>query len=182
MRVAGGKAKGTQLRVPPGRLVRPTTSLAKQAVFSLLESAAARWHRVLDLFAGSGALGIEALSHNAQWADFVEQRRKCCDVITYNLEKAQFSDKAHVYCCSVSRALDFLSDEYDIVFMDPPYSEPSVSALLATLAGSQLLGKEAIVVVCHANRFPLDSDYGGVHLARERHYGDTFISMYRMEV
>lgn len=182
MRVAGGKAKGTQLRVPPGRLVRPTTNLTKQAVISLLKSTAGRWNRVLDLFAGSGALGIEALSHDAQWADFVEQRRKCCDVIKYNLERAQFSDKAHVYCCSVSRALDFLSDEYDIIFMDPPYSEPSASALLSTLAGSPLLGKGSVVVVCHANRFPLESDYGVVHLARERHYGDTFVSMYRREV
>lgn len=181
MRVAGGRAKGTQLRVPPGRLVRPTTSLARQAVFSSLETTAARWHRVLDLFAGSGALGIEALSHYAQWADFVEQSRKCCDVIRFNLEKAGFRDKAHVYCCSVSKALGFLSHEYDIVFMDPPYSEPSVSALLATLAGSQLLGKGAMVVVCHANRFPLDSDYDGVLLVRQRHYGDTFVSMYRRE-
>jgi 16S rRNA (guanine966-N2)-methyltransferase len=181
MRVAGGRAKGTQLRVPPGRLVRPTTSLAKQAVFSSLEATPARWHRVLDLFAGSGALGIEALSHYAQWADFVEQSRKCCDVIRLNLAKAGFRDKAHVYCCSVSKALGLLSGEYDIVFMDPPYSEPSVGALLATLAGSRLLGKGAMVVVCHANRFPLDPDYDGVRLVRQRHYGDTFVSMYRRE-
>ncbi len=181
MRVASGRAKGTQLRVPPGRLVRPTTSLTKEAVFCSLETTAARWHRVLDLFAGSGALGIEALSHYAQWADFVERSRRCCDVIRLNLEKAGFRDKAHVYCCSVGKALGFLSDEYDIVFMDPPYSEPSVSGLLATLAGSLLLGKGAMVVVCHANRFPLDSDYDGVRLVRQRHYGDTFVSMYRRE-
>jgi 16S rRNA (guanine(966)-N(2))-methyltransferase RsmD len=181
MRVAGGKAKGTELKVPPGRLSRATTNLAKQAIFSLLENTATSWHRVLDLYAGSGALGIEALSRKAEWADFVEQRRKCCDTIKHNLEKAGFSDRAHVYCCSVTKAVAFLSDTYDIVLMDPPYSDPSASSLLAILAKSELTKGNPTVVVCHANRFPLYSDYDGIHLVKQRRYGDTFISIYQRE-
>jgi len=181
MRVSGGKARGIQLRVPQGRLIRPTTNLAKQAIFSVLENTAISWCRVLDLYAGSGALGIEALSRKAEWADFVEQRKKCCDIIKYNLERVGFLDKAHIYCCSVNKALAFLSDNYDIVFMDPPYSDPSTSNLLATLANSELIGGNPTIVVCHANRFPLNSDYDGIHLVKQRHYGDTFISIYQRE-
>jgi len=181
MRVAGGEAKGTELKVPPGRFIRPTTNLAKKAIFSVLENTAFSWHRVLDLYAGSGALGIEALSRKAEWADFVEQRKKCCDIIKYNLEKLGFSDRAHVYCCSVNKAIAFLSNNYDIVLMDPPYSDPSTSNLLAILAKSELTEANPTIVVCHANRFPLNSDYDGIHLVKQRHYGDTFVSVYQRE-
>lgn len=181
MRVTGGKAKGTQLKVPQGRFIRPTTNLTKQAIFSILENTATSWRRVLDLYAGSGALGIEALSRKAEWVDFVDQRRKCCDIIKYNLEKSRFLNKAHIYCCSISKALAFLSDNYDIILMDPPYSDSSISNLLATLANSKLIGGNSTIVVCHGNRFPLSSDYAGMHLVRQRHYGDTFISIYQRE-
>ncbi len=181
MRVAGGEAKGTELKVPPGRFIRPTTNLAKKAIFSVLENTATSWHRVLDLYAGSGALGIEALSRKAEWADFVEQRKKCCDIIKYNLAKVGFLDKAHIYCCGVNKSLAFLSDNYDIVLMDPPYSDASTGKLLASLANSELIGANTTIVVCHANRFPLNSDYDGIHLVKQRHYGDTFVSVYQRE-
>lgn len=181
MRVIGGKARGTLLKTPPRQLIRPTTSLVKEAMFSILENTASCWDRVLDLYAGSGALGIEALSRQAEWADFVDRSRKCCDIIKYNLDRARLLDKAHIYCCSASKAVAFLSNNYDIIFMDPPYSASSVGNLLATIANSKLLGENSIIVVCHANRFPLSSDYDGLHLAKQRHYGDTFISIYQGE-
>ena len=179
MRVISGKVKGTQLKAPQRRLTRPTTNLVREAIFSILENIASYWNRVLDLYAGTGALGIEALSRGAEWADFVDQSRKCCNTIKYNLDKTGLPGKAHVYCCSVSKALVFLNNNYDIVFMDPPYSNPHTSNLLATLANSELIGENSIIVVCHANRFPLNSDYDGLRLAEQRRYGDTFISFYQ---
>lgn len=181
MRVIGGKAKGTQLRIPQGGRVRPATSLAKQAIFSILENTAVNWGRILDLFAGSGALGIEALSRGATWGDFVDQSKKCCSAIEYNLERAGFSSRSHVYCCNVAKAIAFLGDVYDIVFMDPPYSEPSVGSLIATLVSSHLIGEDSAVVVLHGNRFPLDSGYDGLSLLKQRQYGDTFISIFQRE-
>ena len=181
MRVIGGKAKGTLLKAPPGQLIRPTTSVVKEAIFSILENTVSCGDRVLDLYAGSGALGIEALSRQAEWADFVERSRKCCDIIKYNLDRVRLLAKAHIYCCSASKAVAFLSNNYDIIFMDPPYSDPSVGNLLATIANSKLLGENTTIVICHANRFPLSSDYDGLHLAKQRHYGDTFISIYQGE-
>ncbi len=178
MRVTGGEAKGTQLKVLPGHSIRPTTSVVRGAIFSLLESTAEGWCRVLDLYAGSGALGVEALSRKAEWVDFVDHRRKCCDIIKYNLEKTGGLHKAHIYCCSVNKAISFLSNNYDIVFIDPPYSD-STNDLLVNLANSELVGGSSTIVVCHANRFPLNPNYDGLCLAKQRRYGDTFISIYQ---
>lgn len=179
MRVTGGEAKGARLKTLPGHSIRPTTSVVRQAIFSLLQSSAIRWQRVLDLYAGTGALGIEALSRGAQWVDFVDHRKSCCDVIKNNLEKIGASERAHVYCCTVSKALTFLSNSYDVIFLDPPYSDPSANNLLLNLAQSKLLAENCIIVLSHANRFPLNANYAGLHLVTERRYGDTFISIYR---
>jgi 16S rRNA (guanine966-N2)-methyltransferase len=182
MRVTGGKVKGAHLKTLPRRSIRPTTSVAKQAIFSLLENSTVNWRKVLDLYAGSGALGIEALSRGAEWVDFVDHRRSCCDIIRANLERTGELQRAHIYCCTVSRALSFLDSAYDIILVDPPYSDPSTSNLLMNLAESKLLTEASTIVLCHANRFPLDANYDGLHLVKQRRYGDTFISIYQKEV
>jgi len=182
MRVTGGKVRGTHLKTLPKHSIRPTTSVVRQAIFSLLDNSAANWRRVLDLYAGSGALGIEALSRRAEWVDFVDSRRSCCDVIRANLAKIGELHRTHVYCCSVSKALGFLENSYDIIFIDPPYSDPSTDNLLINLAKSNLLRENSTIVLSHANRFPLNSDYDGLHLVRQRRYGDTFIFIYQKEV
>lgn len=182
MRVTGGKVKGTHLKTLPRRSIRPTTSVVKQAIFSILENSTTNWRQVLDLYAGSGALGIEALSRRAEWVDFVDYRKSCCDIIRTNLGKIGELQRAHIYCCSVSKALAFLSSSYDIIFIDPPYSDPSTDNLLINIAKSNLLRKNSTIVLCHANRFPLNSDYDGLHLVRQRRYGDTFIFIYQKEV
>ncbi len=182
MRVTGGNLRGTHLKTLPKHSIRPTTGVVRQAIFSLLDNSAKAWRRVLDLYAGSGALGIEALSRGAEWADFVDQRKSCCDVIRTNLEKAGELQRAHVYCCSVSRALSFLESTYDIIFIDPPYSDPSANSLLVNLAKSKLVGENSTIVLCHSNRFPLQAEYDGLHLVKQRRYGDTFVSIYQKEV
>jgi 16S rRNA (guanine966-N2)-methyltransferase len=182
MRVTGGKVKGTHLKALPRRSIRPTTSVVRQAIFCLLDNSTANWHRVLDLYAGTGALGIEALSRGAEWVDFVDYRKSCCDIIRSNLGKIGQPHRAHVYCCSVSKALSFLENSYDIIFVDPPYSDPSTDNVLINLAESKLVEKDSTIVLCHANRFPLGSNYDGFHLIKRRRYGDTFIFIYQKEV
>jgi 16S rRNA (guanine966-N2)-methyltransferase len=182
MRVTGGKVKGIRLKTLSRRSIRPTTSVVKQAIFSILENRTTNWRQVLDLYAGSGALGIEALSRRAEWVDFVDNRKSCCDIIRSNLEKIGQLHRTHIYCCSVSKALAFLNNSYDIILIDPPYSAPSTDNLLMNLAKSELLGENSTIVLCHANRFPLNSDYDGLHLVAQRRYGDTFIFIYQKEV
>jgi len=179
MRVIAGKAKGCRLKVPKGTTVRPATDLVRGAIFSILETTTSEWWRVLDLFAGSGALGIEALSRNAGWVDFVEREPRCCDIIRQNLEKTKLASQAHIYCCSVEKAISFLDKEYSIILMDPPYSNSSIGNLIAQLATSKLVGINTLVVVTHSFHHPLDSTYATLNLIKERRHGDSCIAIYQ---
>ena len=179
VRVIAGSAKGHQLKVPKGGIVRPATDLVRGAIFSILESATDDWAQVLDLYSGSGAMGIEALSRGAGWVDFVERQRRCCDIIKQNLEKTKLTERAHVYCCSVTRALSFLDKEYSIILMDPPYSNSSIGNVVGQLAISKLVGKDSVVVVTHSPRLHLDSTYATLNLTKEHRHGDTCIAVYR---
>jgi len=181
MRVIAGTAKGHRLKVPKGKTTRPATDLVRGAIFSILENTTSDWEQVLDLFAGSGALGIEALSHGAGWVDFVERKPQCCAIIKENLAKTKLAAQAHVYCCSVARALSFLDKEYSIILVDPPYSDTSIGNLLTQLATSKLIGTKTILVVTHSPHFPLNSNYDGLNLIKEHRHGDSCISLYRKE-
>lgn len=182
MRIIAGKAKGHVLRVPKGLPVRPTTELVRGAIFSILESLTDNWDQVLDLYAGSGALGIEALSRGAGWADFVEQDPRLCAAIKENLEKTGFSAQGRVHCTKVRKALTFLNKQYNMVFMDPPYAEAAVAGLLAQLAPSPLLAAGSIVVALHSSRSPSGPTYDGLSLIKERRHGDTSVSVYQKEM
>ena len=179
MRVIAGKAKGQSLKAPKGLRTRPTTQLVRGAIFSILESVTGDWSRVLDLYAGSGALGIEALSRGAGWADFVEQEPRCSQLIKRNLEATGLAAQARVYCCQVAKALSFLSGEYNIILMDPPYSDSSMDTPLEKLAASSLVGANSTIVVPHSCHLPLSSSYGRLQLIKQRRHGDTCISVYR---
>ena len=181
LRVITGKAKGHQLKVPKGSIVRPATDLVRGAIFAILENTTSNWEQVLDLFSGSGALGIEALSRGAGWVDFVDREPRCCDIIRQNLEKTKLGAQAHVYCCSVAKALSFLDKEYSIILMDPPYSDRSIGRLVARLATSKLLGTDSVLVVTHSPHLSLDSTYATLNLAKEHRHGDSCISIYRRE-
>ena len=182
MRVIAGKAKGHRLKAPKGTTTRPATDLVRGAIFSILENTASDWAQVLDLFSGSGALGIEALSRGADWVDFVEQDPRCCGIIRQNLEKTKLAAQAHIYCCSVVKAFSFLDKEYSIILMDPPYSNSSIGNLVTRLATSKLVGANSIVVVTHSPRLPLNSTYPPLNLIKEHRHGDSCIAVYKKEV
>jgi len=179
MRVIAGKAKGHRLKAPKRAATRPATDLVRGAIFSILETATTDWSQVLDLYAGSGSLGIEALSRGADWVDFVEHEPRCCDIIRQNLEKTKLADRAHVYCCGVGKAISFLDKEYSIVLMDPPYSNLSIGDVVTQLATSKLVGASSIVVVTHSPHLSLDSTYGPLNLVKERRHGDSCIAIYQ---
>ncbi|MFC2041437.1 16S rRNA (guanine(966)-N(2))-methyltransferase RsmD [Chloroflexota bacterium] len=181
MRVIAGIAKGHRLKVPKGTITRPATDLVRGAIFSILENTTDYWGQVLDLFSGSGALGIEALSRGAGWVDFVEREPRCCAIIKENLEKTKLAAQAHVYCCSVTKALSFLDKEYSIILMDPPYSDSSIGNLLTQVATSKLVGADTILVVTHSPHLPLSSRYAVLNLVKEHRHGDSCIALYRKE-
>jgi 16S rRNA (guanine966-N2)-methyltransferase len=181
MRVITGSAKGHHLKFPTGTKTRPVTDMVRGAIFSVLENMADDWTRVLDLFAGSGALGIEALSRGADWADFVESEPKCCDIIKENLEKTKFTSQSRVHCCNAFKALSFLDKEYNIILLDPPYANASTGDFITQLAQSRLVGDKTTVVVTHSSRIPLEQTYAALNLIKEHRHGDSCISFYRKE-
>ena len=181
MRIIAGRAKGQRLKAPKGTRTRPATDLVRGAIFSILEATTSNWAQVLDLFAGSGSLGIEALSRGAGWVDFVEQNARCCDIISQNLETTKLAVQAHIYCCSVAKAISFLDKEYDIILMDPPYSSTAIGKLVTKLATSKLVGENTILIVTHSPRLPLSSTYDKLNLVKERRHGDSCIAVYQRE-
>ena len=181
MRVITGKAKGHRLKVPKGTTTRPATDLVRGAIFSILETTIDDWAEVLDLFSGSGALGIEALSRGAGWVDFVEQKSRCCGIIRENIAKTKLTAQAHIYCCSVTKALSFLDKEYNIILMDPPYADSSIGNVVTQLATSKLVGANSIVVVTHSPHLPLNSTYATLDLIKEHRHGDSCIALYQKE-
>ena len=181
MRVIAGKAKGHRLKAPKVATTRPATDLVKGAIFSILENLTDDWERVLDLFSGSGGLGIEALSRGAGWVDFVDREPKCCAIIKDNLEKTRLTEQAHIYCSSIPKVFSFLDKEYGIILIDPPYSDSSIGSVIERLETSKLVGTGTTVVVTHSPRLPLNSTYGTLELIKEHRHGDSCIAVYQKE-
>jgi len=179
MRVIAGKAKGHRLKSPRGARARPTSDKVREAIFDLLGGVVNERCRVLDLYAGTGALGIEGLSRGAEWADFVEQDPRLCTLIRENLRLTGLSEKAKVYCLKVETALKVLQKRYGVIFLDPPYGDPSLGKVLEKLALTPLVWTETTVVVEHSPRHGLESVYARLHRVMSRHYGDSVISIYQ---
>ena len=178
MRVVGGSAKGRPLESPSARGVRPTSALVRGAVFNILGPDRVEGKRVLDLFAGTGALGIEALSRGAVWADFVDRSARQCAVIRRNLRALGFDDRAGVHCVDVLKALETLKGGYDLVLMDPPYRMPSLDPVLRALGTGRLLNPGAVVVVGHSKRQQVAERYGVLVRYRSRRYGDSQVDFF----
>jgi 16S rRNA (guanine966-N2)-methyltransferase len=182
MRVIAGTAKGTLLKGPERATTRPATELVRGAIFAMLEGLAEDWSQVLDLYSGTGAMGIEALSRGAGWVDFVDRQRRCCDIIKQNLVKTKLADRSHVYGIEVEKAISILDKEYDIIIMDPPYRNVAIGETITKLAGSRLVGPATIVVVTHSSHLMLDPKYPPLSLIKDRRHGDSCIALYRKEV
>jgi 16S rRNA (guanine966-N2)-methyltransferase len=180
--VIAGSAKGRHLKGPPRKgdrsLARPSSDMVREALFSALEALGADLSRVLDLYAGTGALGIEALSRGAVWCDFVERDRGMAEVIGENLRLTGFEVRSKVYPVPAERVLKLLNERYTLVIADPPYADLAAIGLLDALAASPLMGKEAIMVLEHSARAEPVAGLGPLCLARVLRHGDSAVSIY----
>jgi 16S rRNA (guanine966-N2)-methyltransferase len=177
MRVVAGRAKGHRLQAPRGAETRPTSDKVREAIFGMLGDVLVD-RSVLDLFAGTGALGIEALSRGAAHADFVERRAPACAVIRANLRHTKLEDQARVLCMPVERALSILDPPYGLILLDPPYAYPGLSGIMNTLGGARVVASDTIVVFEHSPRFAVDERYQRLVLRRQKVYGDTAVSIF----
>ncbi len=191
MRIIGGKAGGRRLQTPsrgaakernPG--IRPTADRAREALFSIIGSQVAE-AVVLDLYAGTGALGLEALSRSARQAVFVDSSRAALQIIGKNIALCEFADRATVFQKDLSRGLGFLSKKlpgtvFSLVFVDPPYRKGLSERMLEELAAAGFLTAGALVVVEDDAGVTLPSRVGELVLEDQRHYGDTGFWLYRL--
>ena len=183
LRVIGGEAKGRKLNILKGDSVRPTTDRVKEALFNILREKIIG-AEVLDLFAGVGSLGIEALSRGAKRAVFVDKRAACARIIRKNLARLDFHNRAEVYQEEVGPAVKRLAQrgrEFDLIFLDPPYGGGLAEKTLGNLTASHLVEEKGIVVVEHHQKRIMPGEVEGLKLVRDERYGDTSLSFYRVE-
>jgi 16S rRNA (guanine966-N2)-methyltransferase len=183
MRVIAGEARGRRLSVPRGLAVRPSGARLRESAFGILEHRdAIRGARVLDLFAGSGALGIEALSRGAATVVALEQNREAGEVIRANAGNCGFADRHELRLRPVTPALADLAEgvTFDLVFLDPPYGKVDIDAILAGLVSRELLAVGAFVLIEHPHGSG-PAAAAGLELELERRYGASEISLLRRE-
>ncbi len=179
MRVISGKNRGTKLLAPEGDTTRPTTDRIKETLFNMIGFDIPGC-RFLDLFSGSGAIGIEALSRGAKQAVFVEQNTKAIQCITSNLDKTRLTDQATVYPTDVMQAVDKLAaqgEQFDIIFLDPPYALPTIREILELIATKGLLSDTGYLILEQASDKTL-GEVEGLTLIKEKHYKTTTMSFY----
>lgn len=177
MRVISGDKKGQKLISLKRRKIRPTSDKVRGAIFNILISVEGK--RVLDLFAGSGALGIEALSRGAEKVIFVDDSFASVNLMWKNLERLGFKDKAKVIKKDVLRFIRGKNQEcFDIIFADPPYGKGLCQKVLEILAEKNFLDSEGIVIIEHHKKEKIEEKENFI-LLKQKRYGDTLVSFFR---
>jgi 16S rRNA (guanine966-N2)-methyltransferase len=187
MRLTGGSDRGRRVKAPRGLRTRPTAAKIREAIFNILGPPPDG--AVLDLFAGTGALVLEALSRGAQNVVFVERDRHALSVLRHNLRDLGVEARSTVIAAdvrtairrlasSISRKDHFSENRFSWVFMDPPYDNDATD-ILAELSDQDLLAGCAVVIVEHDRRHRPPASIGGLFLTDRREYGDTELSFYR---
>ncbi len=176
MRVIAGKSKGLKLTAPATQKVRPATDKVKEALFNILGDI--EGVQVLDLFAGTGSVGIEALSREAAHCTFVESDRHIASFIKKNLEHCHLNTFATILTTSVPAALSYLArkkNRFDLVFVDPPYDRRYVNLSLSLLEKFALISQKGLIVVEHSPR-EIPQSTESLKIIDERQYGQTFVT------
>lgn len=175
MRIVGGSHGGRVLRAPAGAATRPTSEKVREAVFQILGDVEGA--RVLDLFAGSGALGLEALSRGAAHATFVDAGKPALGVVRDNLRALGLEDRATVIGGDAIALARRLAGPWRLVFVDPPYASDLATRAVLALPAAQL-APDAVIVIEHDRRHAPPEALGSLLRTDQRRYGDTYISFY----
>lgn len=179
MRIVSGSARGRRLKAPPNNATtRPMADKIKEALFSSLASFGVKPERVLDLYAGSGSVGIEALSRGADWCDFVDQDRVAVQTIRDNLTNTGFAEQGSVHHMSIQSFVGAVREPYDFVILDPPYADPAILETLTWLSRSPAVVDGTIVVLGHWPRLELPEEIGHLSKLRGRCHGDSCFAIF----
>ena len=180
MRVITGKARGVVLKTPEGMATRPTTDRVKEALFSIIQFDVPGC-RVLDLFGGTGQLGIEALSRGAVSAVFVDSSDTACKLIQENLKRTKLYEYAKVVRSDYLEYLRRCKEKFDIIFLDPPYAEVFLENSLNCITEIDILQSNGIIVTERPLEKELPWDFPGFSRSKDYKYGNTLITLYRKD-
>lgn len=179
MRVITGKVKGHKLSAPKTHETRPALDRVKESIFNILFDVTDT--RVLDLFAGSGSVGIEAISRGAKHCTFIEKEKIAVTCIHKNLHRCHLMDQATVIHAPVERALKRIPGTFDLIFVDPPYERGLVNPTLERLSSLPLITAETRIVVEHHPKEPI-TEHALLTLTDSRRYGQTLVSFLKKVV
>ena len=180
MRVISGKARGTVLKTPDGLTTRPTADRVKEAIFSILQFELPG-KTVLDLFGGTGQLGIEALSRGAKSAVFVDENQSACKLIQENLKRAHMECDGEVVRSDYQSYLKSTAKRFDIILLDPPYAEVFLENALNIISEIDILQSGGIIVTERPLEKVLDWNFPGFVRSKDYKYGKTIITLFRRE-
>lgn len=180
MRVIAGTAKGIKLNTPEGMLTRPTIDRVKEALFSIIQFDLPGT-RVLDLFGGTGQLGIEALSRGASGAVFVDSRREACQLIRANLKKTHFEAQSTVIQSDYLDYLNRCKDSFQIILLDPPYAEVFLEKAIKKITEIDILQSGGIIVAERPLGKELPWEFQGYSRSRDYQYGKIILTLYRKQ-
>lgn len=178
MRVITGTARGIQLKTPDGMLTRPTADKVKEALFSIIQFDITG-ASVLDLFGGTGQLGIEALSRGASRAVFVDAREDACKLIRENLKRTKLESRARIVRSDYLVYLNQCRETFDIIFLDPPYAEVYLENALNRITEIDILRSGGIIVTERPLGKALPWEIEGYTRSRDYKYGKTLLTIYR---
>jgi 16S rRNA (guanine(966)-N(2))-methyltransferase RsmD len=181
MRIIAGTHKGRRLLGPKDRsAVRPTSGRVKEALFSILGTRIVG-ASVLDLYAGTGAVGIEALSRGASRVVFVESHRDSLTSLHANLKHCGLTVRAEVFSGEAAAFLRQAAPAFDVVFLDPPYATDGASSVLPSLSGSAIIRDGTIVILEHLTKHDIPQHIGPLNRVKQYRYGDTSLSLFRVD-
>lgn len=178
MRVIAGKAKGMQLKTPEGMLTRPTTDRVKEAMFSIIQFDLPG-ASVLDLFGGTGQLGIEAISRGAAKAVFVDERREACQLIRENLKKVHMESEGTVVQSDYMAYLNRSREKFNVILLDPPYAEVFLENAIKKITEIDILQTGGIIVAERPLGKELPWEFDGFTRSRDYKYGKIILTIYR---
>ena len=178
MRVITGKARGIQLKTPDGMLTRPTADRVKEALFSIINFDIPG-AKVLDLFGGTGQLGIEALSRGAESAVFVDSREESCKLIRENLRRTKLEQNAKVIRSDYLDYLNRCRESYNIIILDPPYAEVYLENALKRITEIDILQSDGIIITERPMGKELPWDFESFTRSKDYKYGKVLLTIYR---
>lgn len=180
MRVITGKARGVTLKTPDGMQTRPTTDRVKEALFSIIQFDIPN-ACVLDLFGGTGQLGIEALSRGAKRAVFVDEREDACRLIKENLRRTRMEQDGQVVRSDYLAYLSRCREKFDLIFLDPPYAEVFLENSLKQITEIDILQSGGIIVAERPLGKDLPWEFSGFTRSKDYKYGKTLLTLYRKD-